>query len=316
MDGEFPVSRWSHSFCVFVVLFAALDLPFAVRCEEAGADKQYLSGLYAKLVWNEGVPNPDETHIEIDLDRVHRMVKSNKDFVWEGCTVLCAVKEPSQLPFLVELLSHEENRTFFSTESGLAKYLAAQVRTDEDIRKLDPLLKNPKLFPELLFAIRNTTRKEDVQRTLDPKITVADTHDVVVFIQYRLDHSLPAGTPEEQERFLKAAVLQPERDTANREAAQLAARLHQPWVAEWLIKNVKKVRDNKASQESDRLFDLNELLACLSDATGQDFGRKHPDSAEEFKTEAARADILSRVDRCLAWWSKASSDSKYLIGGK
>ncbi len=310
------MSRIGRSFYLFAVLIVALGLSFAIRCEEAGADKQYLSGLYAKLVWNEGVPNPDDSQFEIDLDRVHRIVQANKELVWKGCTVLCAVKEPSQLPFLVEILSQEGNRTFFSGKSGLAKYLAAQVRTDDDVRKLDPLLKDSKLFPELLFAIRNTTRKEDVQRALDPKITVADAHDVVVFIRYRLDHSLPAGTPEEQERFLKAAVSQPERDTANREAAQLAARLHQPWVAEWLIKNVKKVRDNKTSQESDRLFDLNELLACLSDSTGQDFGRKHPDPAEQNKTDAARADVLSRVDRCLAWWSKASSDPKYLIGGK
>jgi hypothetical protein len=290
-----------------------------VLCAEsaADADKAYLAGLYEQISWKDAVADLEETNLKVDIRRVQQIAKNNKDLQWDALVVLCAVKEPSQLEFLVSILASPENRAFYSGPSGIAHYLAAQVRSEDDIEKMKSLLNNESLLPPLLLAIRKTTNAELVKKALNP--TFADNTssalDVTDFITYRLENKLPIQAKPELEAFLRRSCSRKGwSDSGSWHSARIASTLRYAWVCEWMINAMCDLQKRPPRPDDAARWNfINETIVLLAEVSGQDFGRTHIPPENAKADEQTKKDVAAAVEKCLDWWKTASADPKYRL---
>ena len=286
------------------------------------ADEEYLSKLMEKVEFRDGVPAVDETHLDADLTRVRSLAKDPKRPLarYLAFKILCAVKEPKQLEFLLDVLKSSESKALFN-EPDLMKFLAAQVTTEDDNSKVSQMLTDEALSSQFLWALRNTNDGKIIENALNPKYgdNQLSAFAVNEFVIYRLDNKLSLN-PKVVEPFLKrSCIRQGGKDKDAFDSARIAARLGFKWSSELLMKSVaqrmkRQSADSKALPEKERIEFLNACISSVQTLSRQDFGLPSsglPPNQIQAPDAETRATVESAAEKCLTWWKSAQQDPQF-----
>ena len=272
-------------------------------------DAEYLAKLESQIVFKDGIPNPEESRLEVDLKRVRTIaVDEGKSrlqvLAWR---VLAAIKDPSQIDFLLAIAA---NRKTNDNWYNLASAIRPQVRNPEDEIKLKPFLESQERIGDLIPSLFNTKNTELIKMILNP--TNGNSNFVVPyvneFIEHRLKNNLELD-PKLVEPFLRAACSKPVSD--QNVSIALSARLGFPWAVGCLVdliitahkgKPVSKAKKEEAEEK--RIALVCRSLILLQGLCGQDFGAGLGKSASE---------VEKAYSKCLQWWDSHKADSKYDI---
>ena len=290
---------------IFVLTVLGCDLILLAKVTGGEQnDAEYLAKLESQIVFKDGVPNPEESRLEVDLKRVRAIALDEKNerlqvLAWD---VLAAIKDPSQLDFLLDIAAtRKTNDNWFNLSSAIRP----QVRSPEDEIKLKPFLGSQERIGDLIPALFNTKNSELINMILNPKngnsgFSVPAVNE---FIEYRLKNNLELD-PKLIEPFLVAACSKPVSD--QNASIVLGARLGFSWAVGCLMdliitahKGKPASKAKKEEAEEKRIASVNRNLILLQKLCGQDFGAGMGKST---------AEVENAFSKCLLWWGSHKND--------
>ncbi len=272
-------------------------------------DAAYLAGLESQIVFKDGVPNPEESRLEVDLKRVRAIAvdETNTRLQVLAWRVLAAIKDPSQLDFLLDIAATRKTNDYWF---NLAGAIRAQVRGPMDEIKLKPLLKDSNRVGELLLVLVDTKNIEILALIFDPKNGTSEfaVPTINEFIECRLRKQLEIDL-KIVEPFLKVSCQT--QVSGQKRSILNAARLRFPWAASALIglmiEDHKVKPESKAEREDlekERISCVARDLKLFQGLCVQDFGDGLGKSTAEVENAYAK---------CVQWWDSHKADPKYNI---
>jgi hypothetical protein len=309
MLTENAVKRSGRVLALIVsLLLISRHLPAADSKDDP--DYLYVRQLYEKIQWKDEMPDLEETNIQVDIPRAQRLAadygkRRTQHLAW---FVLAAVKEPSQLDFLVRTaLKKEDFMNCWTGQGQLSRAIAALVRTPDDEKKLAPLLEKEKAFPGLIWALRNTNDPKMLKRVLDPKHDedAMAAYAVVEFMSYRLEKKLPLEA-KDAEAFLKACAYTKRKGIGSEKyiAAKIAGGFGFPWAVKALMDNIFWL-EKLEIREFDSRHQNRDALLLIEKISGESFGAAATKDGEP---------VTVPLRKCIAWWETHSKDAKYSPG--